>query len=55
MNNIETIINRRIIIEMQTGSVKQDLKQPKEMDGDDVSFIRTVSVLSIPLIGNTAT
>ena len=42
---------------MQTGSVKQDhdlTKQRKEMDGDDVSFMRTVSILSIPLIGNIA-
>lgn len=33
---------------MQAGSVKQEhdlAKQPKEMDGDDVSFIRTVSTI----------
>ena len=34
---------------MQVGSVKQEhdlaIKQPKEMDGDDISFIRTVSTI----------
>lgn len=49
VDNIGTITDRRIIIEMQAGSVKQEhdlaIKQPKEMDGDDVSFIRTVSTI----------
>ena len=47
-DSIGTITDRRTIIEMQTGSVKQEhdlTKQPKEMDGDDVSFIRTVSTI----------